>query len=219
MNDIWVAPSILSADFAKMGEEIESLEGVADIVHCDVMDGMFVPNLSFGPDMVAAIRRHTALPLDVHMMVQAPERYVDAFLKAGADYVTIHLEACDCIGKTLEHIRAAGKKCGVVVNPETDVAGVKPYLPLCDMVLLMSVHPGFGGQKYIPETTEKIRILRGMIEESGREIRLEIDGGINAETARVAKRAGADVIVAGSYLFGAADMRAAAQDLRAPLEK
>lgn len=218
MNKIWVAPSILSADFARMGEEIERLDGVADIIHCDVMDGMFVPNISFGPKMVADIRKHTKLPLDVHMMVQAPERYVDSFIKSGADYITIHLEACDCIAETLKHIRAAGVKCGVVVNPGTDVEGVREYLPLADMVLLMSVNPGFGGQKFIPHVMEKIRALRKMLDDGGHDVRLEIDGGICTENVEEVKHAGADVIVAGSYLFGAADMKATADEMRRPLK-
>ena len=217
MNKIWVAPSILSADFAKMGEEVERLDGIADLIHCDVMDGMFVPNLSFGPKMVADIRRHTKLPLDVHMMVQAPERYVDAFIKAGADYVTIHLEACSCVAETLRHIRSAGVKCGVVLNPGTDAEAAREYLPLADMVLLMSVNPGFGGQKFIPHVMEKIRVLRGMIDESGYGVRLEIDGGVCAENIEEIRRAGADVIVAGSYLFGAEDMKGTADAMRAPL--
>ena len=217
MNKIWVAPSILSADFAKMGEEVERLDGIADLIHCDVMDGMFVPNLSFGPKMVADIRRHTKLPLDVHMMVQAPERYVDAFIKAGADYVTIHLEACSCVAETLRHIRSAGVKCGVVLNPGTDAEAAREYLPLADMVLLMSVNPGFGGQKFIPHVMEKIRVLRGMIDESGYGVRLEIDGGVCAENIEEIRRVGADVIVAGSYLFGAEDMKGTADAMRAPL--
>ena len=214
MKQIWIAPSILSADFARMGEEVETLDGVGDLIHCDVMDGAFVPNISFGPKMVKDLRRHTRLPLDVHMMVQDPERYVDDFIAAGADYVTIHVEACSCVKETLAHIRSCGVKCGVVVNPETELAAAAPYLADCDMVLLMSVHPGFGGQKFIAPVLDKVRALRGMLDADKLAARLEIDGGVCAENAADIRRAGADVLVAGSYLFGAADRKAAADALR-----
>ena len=207
MKKVQIAPSILSADFSKMGEEILSLEKAgADIVHCDVMDGVFVNNITFGIKMIEDIRKITALPLDCHLMIVNPEKYVERFAKAGADYIMVHYEACkNNLKEVLTLIKSTGVKGGAVINPDTPVEKIKDVLPLCDMVLVMSVFPGFGGQKFIPECLEKLRTLRALIDESGRDILLQIDGGVNEENVGQIKAAGADVIVAGSAVFKAAD--------------
>lgn len=205
MKNVQIAPSILSADFSKMGEEIISLEKAgADIVHCDVMDGVFVNNITFGIKMIEDIRKVTTLPLDCHLMIVNPEKYVERFAKAGADYITVHYEACKSnLKEVLTLIKATGVKCGAVINPDTPVQVIQEVLPLCDMVLVMSVFPGFSGQKFIPECLEKLRILRALIDESGKDILLQIDGGVNESNVEEIKRAGADVIVAGNAVFKA----------------
>ena len=205
MKKVQIAPSILSADFSKMGEEILSLEkSGADIVHCDVMDGVFVNNITFGIKMIEDIRKLTTLPLDCHLMIVNPEKYVERFAKAGADYITVHYEACkDNLEEVLTLIKSTGVKCGAVINPDTPVEKIADVLPLCDMVLVMSVFPGFGGQKFIPECLDKLRALRGLIDGLGKEILLEIDGGVHAGNVEEIKAAGADVIVAGSAVFNA----------------
>ncbi len=210
MKKVQIAPSILSADFAKMGEEVRSLaECGADIVHYDVMDGVFVNNITFGLKMLEDIRPYTSLPIDAHLMIVNPEKYVERFAKAGADYITVHYEACkDNLREVLELIRKSGAKCGAVINPDTPVEKIKDVIPLCDMVLVMSVFPCFGGQKFIPSALDKLREIRKLIDESGKEILLEIDGGITAENVAEVKAAGADVIVAGSAVFKAADRAA-----------
>ena len=207
MKNIKIAPSILSADFSKMGEEVRSLEqSGADVVHCDVMDGVFVNNITFGIKMVEDIRKHTALPLDCHLMIVHPEKYVERFAKAGADIITVHWEACqDNLKEVLTLIRSTGVKCGAVINPDTPVDKIRDVIPMCDMVLVMSVFPGFGGQKFIPEALDKLREIRAIINESGKEIDLEIDGGVTAENVEEIKAAGANVIVVGSAVFKAAD--------------
>ena len=216
MGNIKIAPSILSADFAKMGEEAESLERCgADLIHCDVMDGVFVNNITFGLKMVEDIRPHTALPLDCHLMIVHPEKYVERFVKAGADIVTVHFEACrENLAGVLAQIRAAGAKCGAVVNPDTPAEALREVLPLCDMVLVMSVFPGFGGQKFIPEVLDKVRFLRDFAGENGLSYDVEIDGGITPATAQEAVKAGANVLVAGSAVFRSADRAAAIAALR-----
>ena len=210
MKKVWIAPSILSADFAKMGEEVRSLAACgADVVHYDVMDGVFVNNITFGLKMLEDIRPYTKLPIDAHLMIVNPEKYVERFAKAGADYITVHYEACkENLREVLELIRSTGAKCGAVINPDTPVEKIKDVIPLCDMVLVMSVFPGFGGQKFIPTSLEKLREIRKLIDESGKEILLEIDGGITAENIAEVKAAGADVIVAGSAVFKASDRAA-----------
>ena len=205
--NIKIAPSILSADFSKMGEEVASLErNGADIVHCDVMDGVFVNNITFGIKMVEDIRKATTLPLDCHLMIVNPEKYVERFAKAGADIITVHYEACkDNLKEVLLLIKSCGVKCGAVINPDTPVAKIADVIPLCDMVLVMSVFPGFGGQKFIPESLEKLREVKKIIAECGKEIDIQIDGGVTEENVAIIKEAGANVIVAGSTVFKAED--------------
>lgn len=198
----YLAPSILSADFCRLGEQIEEIgKAGAQYVHIDVMDGLFVPSISFGMPIVSSVRPRTDLFLDVHMMVTEPERYVEEFVKCGADSVTIHVEACDCIEETLQKIKAAGAKAGLALNPKTPVSEIEPYLEMVDMILVMTVQPGFGGQAYIPECTDKIREVRKLINESGLNINLEIDGGVNIDNLEMNLEAGANVIVAGSAVF------------------
>ena len=213
---IKIAPSILSADFSKMGEEVKNLEeSGADVIHCDVMDGVFVNNITFGIKMVEDLRKITKLPLDCHLMIVHPEKYAERFVKVGADYVTVHAEACgEGLEDTLKLIKNAGAKCGAVINPDTPVSAIEKVLPLCDMALVMSVFPGFGGQKFIAEVLEKVRKIRRIIRENDLNCDVEIDGGINAETVKAAKDAGANVIVAGSSVFKAADRAAAISALR-----
>ena len=205
MQKVKIAPSILSADFSKMGEEVQSLElAGADLVHCDVMDGVFVNNITFGIKMVEDIRKKTSLPLDCHLMIVHPEKYVERFAKAGADIITVHYEACqDNLKEVLELIKSTGVKCGAVINPDTPVEKIKDVILLCDMVLVMSVFPGFGGQKFIPSALDKLREIRAIIDASGRDIDLQIDGGVTAENVEEIKAAGANVIVAGSAVFKA----------------
>ncbi len=217
MRKFKIAPSILSADFSKMGEEVRSLEeSGADLIHCDVMDGVFVNNITFGIKMVEDIRKHTSLPLDCHLMIVHPEKYVERFAKAGADIITVHYEACqDNLKEVLLLIKSTGVKCGAVINPDTPAEKILDVLPLCDMVLVMSVFPGFGGQKFIPSALDKLRLLRQKIEESGKQIDLQIDGGVTAENVEEIKKAGANVIVAGSAVFKAENRREMIEKLKA----
>ena len=215
-RSIKVAPSVLSADFARMGEEIKSVElAGADMIHMDVMDGVFVPNITFGIKMVADVRKITKLPLDCHLMIVHPEKYVSEFAKAGADYITVHYEACkESLAETLKLIKSFGVKCGLVINPDTPVSCVESELVLCDMVLVMSVFPGFGGQKFIADVLEKCKEIRGILDEGNPSCLLEIDGGINSETAKLAAASGCDVLVAGSSVFGKADRAGAIKSLK-----
>ena len=216
MKTIKIAPSILSADFSKMGEEVRSLETCgADMVHCDVMDGVFVNNITFGIKMVEDIRKTTSLPLDCHLMIVHPEKYVERFAKAGADIITVHYEACgENLKSVLEAIKATGKKCGVAINPDTPVSAIERLIPLCDMVLIMSVVPGFGGQKFMPKVLDKIRVVRAIADGCGKELDIEVDGGITVENVGLVKDAGANVIVAGSTVFAAQDRAAVIAELR-----
>ncbi len=197
-----LAPSILSADFCELGKQIEEIEKAgAQYLHVDVMDGIFVPSISFGMPIVSCVRPRTGMFMDVHMMVTKPERYVEEFIRCGADGVTIHEEACDCVEETLLRIRKLGAKAGLAVNPETPAEKLYPYLDKLDMALIMTVHPGFGGQKYIAECTDKIRTLRQTITDRGLDVKLQIDGGVNLDNLTMNLEAGADVIVAGSAVF------------------
>ena len=197
-----LSPSILAADFKVLGQEMKKTEeNGAAYIHFDVMDGMFVPSISFGMPVLASIHDATAQFMDAHLMAQEPIRYVEAFQKAGADYVTVHLEACEDVKTTLDKIHACGMKAGLAVNPETDVKELVPYLEDVEMILIMSVHPGFGGQKFIPESLDKIREVRAMLNEKNLETDIQVDGGIYVENVREVLDAGANVIVAGSAVF------------------
>jgi len=213
---IKVAPSILSADFAAMGEAVRKLKSQgADWVHFDVMDGNFVPNITFGPDMCKAIRPLTDLPIDVHLMVEHPAEWITPFQKAGADILTIHVESSERhLHRALQAIHAAGMKAGVVLNPATPISVCTHLLTECDLVLLMSVNPGFGGQSFIPETLRKIRELRAEIEVRKLPTLIEIDGGVNPETAKLCRDAGADILVAGSAVFKAENPAEAIKAIR-----
>jgi ribulose-phosphate 3-epimerase len=199
-----IAPSILAADLSRLGDEVRAVEAAgADVLHVDVMDGRFVPNISFGIPVVAALRAVTKLPLDVHLMIVEPERYIDEFARAGADYLTVHLEASPHLHRTVEHIRELGKKASVALNPHSPIDRLEVVLPDLDMVLVMSVNPGFGGQKFIPGVLPKLRALRDEIDRRGLAVEIEVDGGIAPDTAPSVVAAGATVLVAGSSVFHA----------------
>jgi len=210
-----IAPSILSADFGRLADEVRAVEAAgADYIHVDVMDGRFVPNITIGPLVVEAVKRATSLPLDVHLMIVEPERYVGDFVKAGAAIVTVHAETCPHLHRTLQQIRAAGAKPSVVLNPSTPLVAIEEVLGDVEQVLLMSVNPGFGGQAFIPSTVDKVRRLRAQLDARGLTVDIEVDGGINAETAKQVVAAGANVLVAGNAVFKAKDYQAAIAALR-----
>ena len=215
MNSVKIAPSILSADFARMGEEVATLkECGADFVHVDVMDGVFVPNITFGIKMVEDIRKYTDLPLDVHLMIVEPWKYVERFAKAGADLLTFHLESNSDPDAVLDKIIQCGKRTGLAINPDTPFERVIPYLDRLDLLLVMTIFPGFGGQKLMPETLTKVQQAVAYRAEKGLHYRIEVDGGVNADTAAMVAKAGAEILVAGSAVFGKADYAAAIAAIR-----
>jgi len=215
-----VAPSILSADFGRLAEEVRAAEAAgADVIHVDVMDGRFVPNLTVGPLVVKAVRKATRLPIDVHLMIVEPERYVEAFAEAGANTISVHAEASPHLHRTLEVIRSAGARPSVALNPSTDPAAVEWVLGDVAQILVMTVNPGFGGQHYIPACTEKVRRLRALADARGLPLDVEVDGGINGDTVAAVVGAGANVLVAGTAIFGAPDYGRAIADLRAGAER
>lgn len=213
---IKIAPSILSADFARLAEEIKDVErGGADWIHVDVMDGHFVPNITIGPLIVEAIRPHTSLPLDVHLMIEQPERYISAFAQSGADLISVHQEACPHLHRTIYQIKEQGVKAGVVLNPATPLETIEYVLADVDLVLFMTVNPGFGGQKFIPNVLPKIKKCKQLLIEQGlTHIDIEVDGGVNPETARACVEAGANVLVAGSAIFNETNRQEAIQKIR-----
>ncbi|MCA1040723.1 ribulose-phosphate 3-epimerase [Bacillus infantis] len=210
-----IAPSILSADFSRLGEEIKGVErGGADYIHVDVMDGHFVPNITIGPLIVEAVRPITKLPLDVHLMIENPDQYIEAFAKAGADYITVHAEASTHLHRTIHLIKSYGVKAGVVLNPATPAEALKHIIQDIDMVLLMTVNPGFGGQKFISSVLPKIRQVKEMAAEQKPDLEIEVDGGVNEETAKLCIEAGANVLVAGSAVYNQKDRAKAIAALR-----
>lgn len=214
-----IAPSILSADFSRLGDEIRAVAAAgADVIHIDVMDGHFVPNITIGPLVVAAVRKITDLPLDVHLMIENPDRYLDDFAAAGADWLTVHVEACIHLHRTVARIKELGKKAGVVLNPATSLATVEEILADVDLVMLMSVNPGFGGQSFIPATVDKIRHLKRMIDERNLKVGIEVDGGVSPQTMAAVSGAGANIFVAGSAVFGQDDYAKEIRDLKALCE-
>ncbi|HEX6766682.1 MAG TPA: ribulose-phosphate 3-epimerase [Polyangiaceae bacterium] len=215
-NAVRIAPSILSADLGRLADEVRDADAAgADWIHVDVMDGRFVPNLTFGAGVVAAVRAATGLPVDVHLMIVEPDLHLDAFAKAGADRISVHVEAAQHLQRTLSHVRSLGKRAGVVLNPHTSEETLRWVLDDIDLVLVMTVNPGFGGQEFLPSMVPKIRKVRELIDRAKHPIELEVDGGISPETAREVVEAGARVLVAGNAIFGQTDRAAAIRALRA----
>jgi ribulose-phosphate 3-epimerase len=212
---ILIAPSILSADFSKLGEEIKAVEDAgADWIHVDVMDGHFVPNITIGPAVVSKIRKISNIFFDVHLMIEAPDEYVEQFAKAGANLITVHAEACNNLTTIIEKIKKLGCKAGISINPDTPVDAIKGILKDVDLVLIMSVHPGFGGQGFIEDVLPKIKKTRNLIDKLDKKILLEVDGGINNKNAKIVKENGADVLVAGNFIFTSGDYKKAIQSLK-----
>lgn len=215
MQDLMIAPSILSADFARLGEDIQAVEkGGADVIHVDVMDGHFVPNITIGPLVVDAVRKVTDLPLDVHLMIANPDQYLDDFAAAGADWITVHVETCNHLHRTIGRIKELGKKAGAVLNPATSLRTLDYILDDLDLVMLMSVNPGFGGQKFIKSAIEKTAALKKMIDDRGLTTGIEIDGGVSNETIAAIAAAGANIFVAGSAVFGKSDYAKVISELK-----
>ena len=211
---IKIAPSLLSADFSRLAEELATIDGQADVLHLDVMDGHFVPNLTIGPGIVKALRPHTRMPFDCHLMVSEPQRYIPAFLDAGADMVSVHVETEPHLERALQMIRAGGAKAGIALNPATSAETLSTAIEFCDFVLVMSVNPGFGGQKFIEPVVPKIRHISRLIQERGLRVEIEVDGGIDAKTAPLVVSAGATILVAGSAVFGQKDRLGAMDAIR-----
>ncbi|MCI5149196.1 MAG: ribulose-phosphate 3-epimerase [Candidatus Electrothrix sp. MAN1_4] len=215
MKNLMIAPSILSADFSRLGDEIQAVEEAgAEVIHIDVMDGHFVPNITIGPLVVKAARQVTSLPLDVHLMITDPDRYIKDFAHAGADWITVHVEACPHLHRTLGFIRSLGKKAGAVLNPATPLSTLDYVLTEVDLIMLMSVNPGFGGQGFIPSTLDKCQTLRAMLDKVNPEAGIEIDGGISPTTIGPMAEAGANIFVAGSAIYGQEDYAAVIQDMK-----
>jgi ribulose-phosphate 3-epimerase len=210
-----IAPSILSADFSRLGEEVEAVERAgADLIHVDVMDGHFVPNITIGPLVVAGLRKLTSLPLDVHLMIEKPERYIEAFAQAGSTWITFHAEVCPRLGQMIKKVRQLKVRPGVVLNPSTPLKTLYPVVDAIDLVLLMSVHPGFGGQSFIPSTLKKIERLRKIIDQNHYPLEIEVDGGIKAENIGEVSRAGGDIFVLGTGIFKTKDYAETIRQLR-----
>jgi len=215
MGDKKIAPSILSADFSRLGEEIRRVEEAgADWIHVDVMDGAFVPNITVGPFILEAVRKVTSLPLDVHLMIERPEKYISEFTDAGADVITVHFEACTHLHRTIQAIKEKGKKAGVSVNPATPLVSIKYVLGDIDLLLIMSVNPGFGGQRFIPSALEKIKKARQMVDKIGANVSIEVDGGVKLENIGEVASAGADIFVSGSGVFGTKDYKETIQEMK-----
>lgn len=220
MRPLQIAPSILSADFARLGEEIKAVEKAgADLIHIDVMDGQFVPNLTVGPLMVEAARRVTNLPLDVHLMIEDADALIPEFAEAGSDYLTVHVEACPHLHRTIQLIKQKNVKAGVTLNPATPLALIEPILPEVDLLLVMSVNPGFGGQSFIPSVLDKLKAARRLIDAAAPHVLLEVDGGVKVDNARALRKAGADIFVAGSAIFGKRDYAKTISALRTEAAK
>ena len=215
MNNKMIAPSILSADFSRLGEDIKAVEAAgADVIHVDVMDGHFVPNITIGPLVVKAVRKVTDLPLDVHLMISDADSYIEDFAHAGADWITVHVEACPHLHRTIDQIRSMGKKAGAVLNPATSLTTLDQILPDLDLVMLMSVNPGFGGQSFIESSLGKIKMLRQMLDNIGSKAGIEVDGGVSPATIARITEAGANIFVAGSAVFGQDDYQASISELK-----